>query len=125
MAVHIPVIGGILGGLAARRVIAGIVTGVAHLFKTRLGLFIATAMLWLGINFGTMKMVVEPALDLLYGFVNGGGGAGGQFGAAAMQWMGVMNLDRAVTMIGSAVLIKKAMLSGRLFLFKQGYGAKP
>lgn len=123
MAVHIPVIGGILGGFAARRGIAGIVTGIGHLLKTRLGLFLATAMLWLGVNFGTMKMVVEPALDLLYGYASGGGG--GTFGGAAMQWMGVMNFDRAITMVGSAVGIKKAMTAGRLFLFKKGYGATP
>lgn len=124
MAFHVPVIGGILGGLAARRIIAGIVTGFGHLLRSKLGFFILTAFAWLGINFGTMKLLVEPALDVLYGFAQGGGG-GGQFASVAIQWMGVMNFDRAITMIGSALTIKWSMNQGRLFLFKKGFGAKP
>lgn len=115
---------GIIGGAAARRVIAGVVTGLGTLFKSRLGLFITTAMVWLGINFATIKIAVEPALDLLYGFAQGSGGTG-QYGAAAMQWLGVMNFDKAITMIGSAIMTKHAVMAGRLYLFKKGFGAKP
>lgn len=118
------VIAGVLGGVAARRIIAGLVTGIGTLFRSRLGLFIASGMLWLGINFATIKIAVEPALDLLYGYAQGGAG-GGQFAAAAMQWMGVMNLDKAITMVGSAVMMKHGVMRGRLYLFKRGFGAKP
>lgn len=117
------VVGGILGGMAARRMIAGVVTGIGTLFKSRLGLFITSAMLWLGINFATIKLAVEPAIDMLYSYAQSSGG--GQYGAIAMQWMGVLNLDKAITMIGSAVMMKHAVMQGRLYLFKRGFGAKP
>lgn len=118
------VVAGLLGGLAARRVIAGLITGLGTLFKSRLGLFIVTAMAWLGINFATIKIAVEPALDLLYGYVSNGSGAG-QYAGVAMQWVGVMQLDKAATMIGSAIMAKKIAVAGRLFLFRKGFGARP
>jgi hypothetical protein len=117
------------GGIAAagRRlmsssIIAGIITGITHLFKTKLGLFLMTAMLWLGINWGTIKIIIEPAIDLLYGYAQGGMG-GGPYAAAAMQWLGVMQFDRAITMVVSAIVSKNAVMQGRLFLFKKGFGA--
>lgn len=118
------VIAGVLGGVAARRVIAGIVTGIGTLFRSKIGLFIAGAMVWLGISFATIKLGVEPVLDMLYAHAQGGAG-GGPYAAAALQWMGVMNLDRAITMVGSAALMRQSLTHGRLYLFKRGFGAKP
>lgn len=94
------------------------------MFKTKLGLFIMGAMIWLGINFATIKMVIEPAIDLLLGYAEGGMG-GGPYAAVAIQWMGVLNFDRAITMVVSAIISKHAVMQGRLFLFKRGFGATP
>ena len=118
------VIGGILAGFASRRIIAGIITGIGYLLRTQIGLIFVSGLLWLGVNFATIKIFVQPSLDLLYSYMQGGG-AGGQFGATAMQWLGVMQLDKAATMVGSAVLLKHTVMQGRLFLFKKGFGAPP
>lgn len=104
--------------------VGALIAALSWLFRSRIGLWVMTALAWLGINFGTIKMVIDPAIDLLKGYAQGLGG-GGQLGATAMQWMGVLNFDRALTMIISAVAAKHAIMQGRLFLFKRGFGAKP
>ncbi|CAD7716636.1 hypothetical protein LMG31884_22630 [Xanthomonas hydrangeae] len=105
--------------------IAQLVTALAWLFKSRIGLWIMTAFVWLGINFGTIKMVVEPAIDLLTGYAQSMGSGNGELGATALAWFGVMQFDKALTMVISAVAAKHAIMQGRLFLFKRGFGAKP
>ena len=123
----------IAGGLgaAARKVsgaavAASVVAGITYMYKTKLGLFVMAAMVWLGINFATIKMAIEPAIDLLRQYADGGlGQGGGEFADTAIAWMGVLNFDKALTMIISAVITKHAVMQGRLFLFKRGFGAKP
>lgn len=123
LAALVPIILAALGQ-AFRAFWPQIIRGVGWLFKSRLGLFISSAMVWLGINFATIKLAIEPAIDQLEQFAQSGA-PGGEMGQAAMQWAGMMNLDRALTMIVSAIVAKHAIMQGRLFLFKKGYGAKP
>lgn len=105
--------------------VAAIMSGLAWLFKSQIGLFIMTALAWLGINFGTVKLVVEPAIELLQGYARSMGGGSGDLGATAVQWLGVLQFDKALTMIISAVAIKHGVMAGRLYLFKRGFGAAP
>jgi len=109
---------------SAAAIVAGVISGITYMYRTKLGLFIMSAMIWLGINFATVKIAIEPAIDLLQGYASGGM-PGGEFGTAAVQWMGVLNFDRAITMVISAIVSKHAVMQGRLFLFKRGFGAKP
>ena len=103
---------------------AAVVSGMTYMFKTKLGLFVLSAMVWLGINWGTIKLVIDPAVELLLGYADGSlGGGGNQYASVAVQWMGVLNFDRAITMVVSAVVTKHAVMQGRLFLFKRGVGA--
>ena len=116
-------LGSIFGGIF-RAIWPRIVASVMWLAKSRLGLIISTAFVWLGINLATVKIVLEPAIDLLRGYANSGLG-GGQMGAVAVNWLGLLQFDRALTMIISAIAAKHAIMAGRLFLFKRGFGAKP
>jgi len=121
----ITLIGG--GSALARRasngaIVAGVVSGITYMFKTKLGLFIMLAMVWLGINFGTIKIVIDPAISLLRGYATSGMG-GGEYADAAIAWMGVLRFDKAITMIISAIVSKHVITQGRLFLFKKGFGA--
>ena len=43
----------------------------------------------------------------------------------AIAWMGVLNFDKAITMVISAIVTKHVLTQGRLFLFKRGFGATP
>jgi hypothetical protein len=101
-----------------------LIVGLGHLMKSRLGLFIASSFVWLGINFATLKLILGPTIDALRGFTDQvGNGGTSQFAVAAAGYIGIMQMDRAVTMIISAVVTKHAVLKGRLFLFKRGVGA--
>ncbi len=95
--------------------------GLGYMMKTRLGLFIATAFLWLGINFASINLIIEPTIDVLTGAVNNvrTGGTGAAAGALS-QYVGLMQFDKAITMVVSAVITKHALLKGRLFLFRRG-----
>lgn len=103
--------------------IAVLINGLRILLLSRAGLFIASALAWLGLNFGTMKVVVGPVINQLRGFTTGISAGGSDIAVLAQQWAGVMQVDRAVTMIISAVVVKHAVMQGRLFLFKRGVGA--
>ncbi|MGN7725125.1 DUF2523 family protein [Luteimonas sp. 22616] len=104
-------------------ILAALFTGLRWLILSKLGLFLATALLWLGINFGTMKLVLQPTLDLLTNFASGGGTGGGEYWIIARQWAGVLNFDKALTMVISAYVTQRTLMAGRLFMFKRGIGA--
>jgi hypothetical protein len=100
-----------------------LIVGLGYLLKTRIGLFIATAFVWLGINWGTLNLVMGPTIEMLEGFATNVGTGSGDFYVAASGYLGILNMDKAITMIISAVVTKHTLLQGRLFLFKRGVGA--
>ena len=123
----------IAGGISAiarkfgsAALVAAIVTAFTHMFRTKLGLFVMGAMLWLGINFASMKIIVGPAMQLLRDAANPSAiGAGGDFAMTAVAWLGVLNFDRAITMILSAVYTRHAVNSARLYLTRAPGGGTP
>ena len=104
-------------------IIAACMQGLRWLLMSRLGLIIASAMLWLGINLATVNLVLEPLIDQLRGFADSTGSGGGSLYAAARAWAGVLRFDQALTMVISAYVTKHAVMAGRLYLFKRGVGA--
>lgn len=100
-------------------VIAWIVSGLVWVFKNRIGLFIAQALAWAGLTYGTTKVVIEPAIDMLENYMLAMGD-GGDLGAAAFQWIGVLKFDVACTMMMSAYVTKLGVQSAKVFLMKQG-----
>lgn len=90
-----------------------LVVAFGQLAKTRLGMFLLAAMMWLGINFTTVKIIIEPALDVLTGYAQQAGTGGATaIGMAAAQYMGIMKLDLAITMIVSAIISRNLAYSG-------------
>jgi hypothetical protein len=98
--------------------IAALVDALLWLFKSRLGLILVSAFAWLGIQFGVQHLVVAPALDTLRSLASGGAG-GGSFASEAYNWLGVLNFDRALSMVISAVTTKYAVTGAKLFLQKR------
>ncbi|MDC7805226.1 DUF2523 family protein [Luteimonas sp BLCC-B24] len=108
--------------------VAAIVTGITYMFKTKLGLFVMGAMLWLGINFASMTLVIGPAIDILREYANPGtisGGGAGELALTAVAWLGVLNFDRAITMVLSAIYTRHAVNSARLYLTRAPVGGTP
>lgn len=100
-------------------IIGWLVNALRTLFASRLGAWFAGALAWLGLSFGVQKVAVEPAIDQLRGYMDGLGGAG-QLAADAVAWAGVMNFDIAVTMLMSAIAIRRGIAAGRVFLKRRG-----
>lgn len=99
-------------------IIAALIDALEWLFKTKLGQWIVAAFVFLGISFGTSKLVVQPSLDAIKALANGGVGSS-DLAAITLQWMGVLKFDVAITMILSAVATKYGVQAGKLFLQKR------
>lgn len=95
-----------------------LLNGLRVLFASRIGLWIATAAVWLGITAATQTVLVAPALNQLFTYVDSfnAGNATGAIGTAALQWMGVLKFDIFITMIAGAITTKHAVGATKLFL---------
>ncbi|TNV98072.1 DUF2523 domain-containing protein [Xylella fastidiosa] len=102
--------------------IARLLTGLFSLLKTKLGYFIMAAFVWLGINWGSYHFVITPIVKQIYIYMDNVGVAEGSLGEMAMSGLAILNFDRAVSMIISAYVARFAVLNGRLYLFKRGFG---
>lgn len=96
---------------------SGIVSGVMWLFKNKIGQMITAAFAFLGISIASYSLGVKPFLDQLENMASAGLG-GGEFASVALQWLGLLNFDKALTMIMSAVAAKHAVTAGRAFFKK-------
>ena len=103
-------------------IISGIASGVMWLFKNRIGQMVTAILAWAGITLASYEFGVEPFLDQLRSYAQGGMG-GGEFAAVALQWMGLMKFDVALTMIISAVAAKHAINAGKVFFRRSATGA--
>lgn len=92
--------------------LALLVSVLWKVFRSQAGTFIVAAMTWLGIAWGTQKMVVQPAIDALVAYAGGIGSAAGSVG----QWAGVLNVDKALTMIISAYVARNTIQAAKMFL---------
>ena len=107
-------------------IIAALVSALGWMLRSQIGLLLVTGLAWLGMNFASVKLIVEPIYDQLTNYAtptSGGSGELGQMAAVMFQYLGLLNFDKALTMIISAVAMKKAITAGRLYLFKRGVGA--
>ena len=89
--------------------IAAVVGAFSRLFATRLGGWIAAAMVALGLAWVTNEAVVEPAKDLALNSLRGMHNVG-------LQWVLVANWDKYITIVLSAYVaggIKRAILAKR------------
>lgn len=103
-------------------IISGITSGILWLFKNRIGQMITAILAWLGVSLASYKFAVQPFIDQLQGYAQGGLG-GGQLGAIALQWAGLMKFDVAITMIISAVAAKHTINAGRVFFRRAPTGS--
>lgn len=97
--------------------VGSLLSGLAALFRSRIGEWFAAALLFFGLSWATHKFVVDPWLDQLQTGVDGVGG--GDLGAAAAAWFGVLQFDVACTMIASAVVAKYTSDAAKAFLVKK------
>lgn len=100
-------------------ILAGLLEGLMWLFRTQLGRFIVGALLWLGLSFSTQKVVMGPAISQLTSLVTNIGSQGGDYGAIAIQWLGVLKFDVAISMIVGTYASIASVAATRAFLTKR------
>lgn len=89
--------------------IAAIVGAFSRLISTRIGLWLATALGALGLSLATTHLAMEPIMDMVRSSAGG-------IPADLAQWLGVMNVDRYISIVLSAYTagaVKRAILVKR------------
>lgn len=89
-------------------IIAWVIAGLARLFASRIGQWVTSALVFLGLELATSQVVVAPLLAQIQA-VAGGVGTGA-------VWLGFFNIDRYITIILSAYAVgagKSAILRRR------------
>jgi len=81
---------------------------LGKMFSTRLGGWIASALLFFGLSWTTYTFAVEPFRDLIAQSMGGGG----QF----VAWAGFLGIDRAVTIVLSAIGVKYGVSAAKVAL---------
>jgi hypothetical protein len=94
-----------------------LIEAIIWVFKNRIGLFILQALVWLGITYGTQKVVITPTMNAIQGYMTSMSSSSG-IGAAAFQWIGVLQFDIACTMLLSAYVTKLGVGAARIVLTK-------
>lgn len=89
-------------------IIAWVLAGLARLFASRVGQWVTSALVFLGLELATSQVLVAPLLGQIQA-VAGGLGTG-------VAWLGFFNVDRYITIILSAYAVsagKSAILRRR------------
>lgn len=85
---------------------------LVKVFSSRIGLFIGSALVWLGLSYTSYSFGVTPFKSVIStefqqtGFI--------------MNWLGFFGVDKAVTIILSAVAAKYAVAGAKVALTKKG-----
>lgn len=97
--------------------VAAMMTVLRVLLVAKIGTFIVSALLFFGMSFSINKWGVQPALDALEGYVSQLGTGGGAIGSA-IAWAGVLNFDKAISILISAYTVKWTITSAKVWLSK-------
>lgn len=89
-----------------------LLAALSRLFATRIGQWIAAAMAWLGLTWATQSAVVQPLIDEIKATAQGVSGP-------ALEWLGYLQFDVALSMVFSALAAKYAIQAGRAFLMRR------
>jgi hypothetical protein len=106
----------IVGGMV-RYFIGPMVTAIATLLRSKWGTWVVLALTYLGVGFATQELVLGPILTQITNYAALPGG--GDFAVAALQTMGILKVDIAITMLTGAMLTRQAVGAARLFFVKK------
>lgn len=93
-----------------------IINAGRFLLFTYAGKIIVSVIAAFGLTVATQKFVMSPFLDYIRNMMQGG--PSGEFGAYAMQWMGILRIDQACSMLLSAWVTVQGIKAGKVFLGK-------
>jgi len=83
---------------------------LSRLIATKAGAWLLSTLAFVGLGFATQSIAITPILNQVQSYASGAGGA--------VEWLRFFNVDKAITMIFSAITAKHALTSARAFLRK-------
>lgn len=89
-----------------------LLAALSRLISSQIGQWVAAAMVWLGLSWATQSAVVAPLIDQIQSVAQGTSGD-------ALQWLGYLKFDVALSMLFSAVAAKYALMGARAVLVKR------
>lgn len=109
---------GVLLRAALARFLAWLLRGLNAILGNRLATWVAQVLGWLGLQVAFGTFAFGPLIAQIRGYAEGieTAGGGGELTAAALNWLGFLNFDKALTMILSAYVMAFAATSARAFL---------
>lgn len=97
--------------------VSAMMTVLRVLLMAKIGAFIVAALLFFGFTWATNEYAVDPLMDSLTAYVGQLGSVGGVVGSA-VQWAGVLQFDKAITLVVSAYGMAWTIKSARVWLSK-------
>lgn len=97
-----------------------LVAAFAKMIQSKVGQWFAALMVALGIGMATNTLVMGPAISELKDMMVNTNGGGGQLGTVALNWLGFLKFDIAVTMVISAYAARHSIRTAKVFLTKRG-----
>ena len=94
-------------------IIATFLAALSRLFASRIGAWVVALLLYFGISIGGYKMAVEPLLSSIKSTLSG-------LSADAVNWIAFLGLDKAITIVFSAYVIRWGIGGAKVFLRKRG-----
>jgi len=98
-------------------IVAALMTVLRVLLMSKIGSIVVAALLFLGLSLAVNNYAIDPLLTRLENYVNQLGAGGGAM-AYAMQWAGMLNFDKAVSVLLSAYTTAWTIKSAKVFLTK-------
>jgi hypothetical protein len=98
-------------------IVSSLMTVLRVLLLSKIGSFIVAALLFLGLSLAIDNYAIDPLLAQLRNYVAQLGAGGGAM-ATAMQWAGVLNFDKACSVLLSAYTTAWTIKSAKVFLTK-------
>lgn len=90
-----------------------IAQGIAWVFRSQIGQWLVGGLVFLGLSIATNELAVEPAINYLLGQIQS------NVPAQIVGWLGVMNIDKYITIILSAYVSAAALGAGKAFLTRR------
>jgi hypothetical protein len=98
-------------------VVALLVTLLRVMLMAKIGAFVVKLLAFFGFTWATNKFAIDPAMDFIRTHMNAH--PAGEFAAWAFQWLGVLRVDQAISMLLSAYAAAWTIKGAKVFLMKQ------
>lgn len=96
-------------------IIATVLAALSRLFASRIAQWIASALIFFGLTYGSQKVAVQPILAQIQAVAGG-------LTSSAIGWAAFFNIDKAISIVLSAHAVRWSMSAARVWLKRRSAG---